>query len=253
VTTSALAADGRWQALGTGAGQVLLAELSGSRMHRLEVAGGAGVTALAFSADGNRLLTGSGRGALELWDVRTGRRLVMLSGGGSAVTAVFLDGDGGKALEGRADGALGHWDVRERRLVLRLPVHRQTVTGVALLPPAPALRGVSVSRDGLARLWDLPGGAAGPALEGHGPPLQALAASEDGGLILTGDEAGVARLFGPEGRLRAQGRLPGAISAVAFAQGRALRLVAGPAFPVQVFREAPLPAPSRGRPASSPP
>lgn len=248
VTALALSADGRWQALGTGAGLVLLAEVSGLRRHRLELAGGASVTALAFSADGNRLLVGSARGGLEVWDVRSGRRLALLSGGGSAVTAVALDGDGGKALEGRQDGALGHWEVRERRLVLRLPVHRGAVTGVALLPPAPGLRGASASRDGVARLWELPGGTAGPLLKGHGSPVQALAVSEDGGLLLTGDDAGIARLFGPDGRLRDQERLPGPVTAVAFARGGELRLVAGPGFAARVYRERRSPVRPRGGP-----
>ncbi|MDX9999993.1 MAG: serine/threonine-protein kinase [Polyangia bacterium] len=278
VTSAALTADGRWQALGTAAGKVLLEAIPGPRMHRLEVGGGGGggglsgdsravpgkgdpqgraagegsqVTALGFSADGNRLLVGTQRGSLELWDVRSGRRLALLSSGGRAVTAVCLDGDGGKALEGRADGALGYWDLGERRLVLRLPVHRQEVTGVALLPPSPELRAVSASRDGLARFWLLPAGSPGPALGTAGAPVEALAASEDGGLVMTGDAQGAIRLFGSSGRQLAEGAFGRQVTAVAFSKGGAFRLVAGPDIGVRVYRERPAPAapmePERGK------
>jgi len=111
--------------------------------------GHAPVDAVAM-VDESRFVTTSDDGSASIWDVQSGRRR-RLPGDGSRIRA--LAASSGWALTGSGRGVIQVWDMQTT--TLRPPPARLfgPVVALAILPDGE--RGVSLSTDGLVRVWRL--------------------------------------------------------------------------------------------------
>ena len=160
------------------------------------------VSAVAFSPDGRTLATAENNGGgdnvgptIRLWDVRTLKPRARLNGHAGGVFALAFSPDGQLLASGADDRTVRLWaaDTGQDRGVLS--GHAQRVTGVAFTADS---RWVVSAADGAARVWlARPAGPDdGTAVEPRtARPVTASALSADGKLLVTGDEAGVTRVW----------------------------------------------------------
>lgn len=171
---------------------------------------GGPVLSLAMAPDALTAFSGGQDKTIRVWNLNEGKLLRTLIGP-VPVTAVAVLPDGKSLLSGGGDGAI-RWldaaDGRERRL---LRGHTAAVLELAILPATPdALRVVSASEDGSARIWtvardDAAATGAKPenkplespplVLGGHKGPVRGLSVTPDGQTIVTGGDDGTVRFW----------------------------------------------------------
>lgn len=101
---------------------------------------------------GELLAAGYSDGTVRVWDYRSGEVLVTFKGHKSAVTCVEFDASGTRLVSGSRDSNIIVWDLVTEVGLWRLRSHRDQVTGIKFLSDKYLL---SVSKDGLIKLWDL--------------------------------------------------------------------------------------------------
>jgi WD40 repeat protein len=112
-----------------------------------------------FSPDGTYLVTVSPTGTW-IWDVR---RDPVLAGGLSEDAAVLKAtfSPDGRLATGSAEGRVRLWDVRTREEVGVPIAHQGAVSSIVFTPDGERL--LTLTADGHARIWDVPGGTAADA------------------------------------------------------------------------------------------
>ena len=164
------------------------------------------VQSVAFAPDGQRALSGSYDNTLILWDVARGVALEQFHGLTGREPSVFFTSGGWRIPPGHADAV--NWGYADR------------IKSVAFLPDGS--RALSGSETGIVRLWELDasrrlrqfsGHTGGLGRQqplaplapreirrflGHTGPAQAVAASPDGKLALSGSFDGTVRLWDME-------------------------------------------------------
>ena len=195
------------------------------------------VTGLAVTADGKFLVTAGDDKTVRVWEVSTGKSLRSFQGHMTKTTAVAVRGDGRQVASASDDGAVRVWDLNTtddhkamtdakeslwavaispdgKRLAaagadkkIRI-YHPETgklettldagaaMTALAFLPDSNRL--VAGGGDKVAKVWDVPGNKILKELPGHALAVLAVAASDDGKLVVTGSADATVRGFDPE-------------------------------------------------------
>ncbi|KFM25984.1 Angio-associated migratory cell protein [Auxenochlorella protothecoides] len=163
------------------------------------------VAAGAFTPDGRAVVTAGGEGdaSLRVWDPRSGACTASVSGHpfhAAGVTCLALSPDGASALTGSEDGAAKVVSLGTGRVGATLvtdparPGHEDQ--GERAGVEAPLV--FTACMDGAVRAWDARSGRCNACFRGHEAPVQDLAVSPDGKLVLAGAEDGAARVFSLE-------------------------------------------------------
>lgn len=152
------------------------------------VSQGSTTTAISFSPDGRSIATTCMDRIVRLWDAGTGTLLKQLQLAEKErrveLRAVSYSPDNRWLAVGDAEGSIYIWamgnsdESADPMLVSSIAGHTQIVTELAFAPDGNTL--ASVSRDGHARLWDVPSGHLRLTLPGEHGPLRRLAWSADG-------------------------------------------------------------------------
>lgn len=153
------------------------------------------VTAVAFSPDGVLLATGDRAGGVFVWEALTGREFHALPAGVGPVTSLSWRADSMLVAVGGDEGRVETYEMQRGRRVRRFGKHG----GVLDLQLLASGDGVSVGRDGRARLWQENGREHRnfPAVRG---PATAVCATHDGAFVVVGDFGGNVRAFPADGK-----------------------------------------------------
>jgi len=190
------------------------------------------VAAVAFSPDGRTLAAaeeyGGGNPVVKLWDYRAGTSSAEFAVGGIG-TAIAFSLDGARLVTGGYDAYVEVHEVATGK-VTRLSPRAEKATAVAFGPTTVASGGT----DGV-RLRDASTGADGPALDGGGQPVSALAFSPDGALLAAGGRDGVRLWDARTGAVVTTLGGQGAVASVAFSADGALLAAGGDDAKVRVW------------------
>ncbi|RCK63383.1 U3 small nucleolar RNA-associated protein 12 [Candida viswanathii] len=125
------------------------------------------VSFLAYHAQTNIVAAGYADGGIKVWDVASGSVIISFEGHKSAVSQLMFDRSGTRLVSGSNDTSIIVWDLVGEVGLFKLKGHKGPITGVEFLSEAHTDEGeeedldkmddylVSVSRDGLIKLWEL--------------------------------------------------------------------------------------------------
>jgi WD40 repeat protein len=140
------------------------------------------ITCVAMSRDGGRVVTGSAD-KLRVWSVDDGRELQVLEGHAGRIRDVHMSSNGRRAVSTASDGTVRIWTLGATEIEHHVRGHVTGVDAVAIRGG----RGISISRDGELRAWDVASGVttlrtgtSTRASEYVGPHIVAAALSSDG-------------------------------------------------------------------------
>lgn len=167
----------------------------------------AGIACLALSSDGSSALTGSEDGTAKITALATGRVGTtlapeplkatnddedeeMVPGGIEAVA--WVGSLPGVAVTGGLDGRLIAWDTAAANARAVCP-HPDGITRISVHPTNPIV--LTACLDGCVRAWDVRTGACQFVFRGFTAPVQDLALSPSGDMVVAGAEDGTARVF----------------------------------------------------------
>jgi WD40 repeat protein len=190
--------QGRWVAVGTLDGEVMLYDLRSGQRYQLQVSLDPApigmVGSLAFSPDGMTLLASSSDTAIVRWELGTFQHRFLRSPDTSigefngllsnVVPLVFLP-DGVTVLSGEVDGSISTWDTRRPDQPRTYRGHNRAVTSLVLDPTGPVV--LSGTNSGVIAVRDPTGrDPLTPPLKGPIRYLKSVAVSPDGRLVAAG-------------------------------------------------------------------
>ncbi len=157
----------------------------------------AGVNAVAFLpplSEGlrPRLVTVSDDGTARIWDGATGTQLHVLTGHTKKVVAVAVSPDGTQIATASWDRTVRLWNAETGATVSVLEGHTNSVNDLVFTPDGSRI--VSAGYDGDIRAWPLDGGEAYRFAQ-VGFPINALAISGDGKILVTGSADKTVRVW----------------------------------------------------------
>jgi serine/threonine protein kinase len=140
------------------------------------------ITGVSFTADSARALSCSTDGTIRLWNVKTGAEVHCFSGHKGGVTAVAPSPAGLHFASGGDDRTVRTWGVVSGEELTNSAGHTSGVRGVAFLPG-----GLILSADDTTlRVWELATGREVFHTRNDVQKILCVAASPDGGQVLTG-------------------------------------------------------------------
>jgi WD40 repeat protein len=269
VNSVAFSPDGKTALSGSDDASLILWDVASGEMLRRFEGHTEGVTRVAFSPDGETALSGSYDNSLILWDVASGEAIRRFEGNTERISGLAFHPDGRTALSTSWDFTLRQWDLEtgqelrqqwfpagpndlelspDGRLAIfngiqevrlwdidnwresgRLLGHTNGEVWAITVSPDGQLA-LSGADEGELRLWNLGEQGELRRFLTDGTPLDAVAVSHDGRLLLAGDYPGNALVYDVETGELIQ-RLPGDISvtpnAVAFSPDDRFALVGG--------------------------
>ncbi|AOA62930.1 Small subunit (SSU) processome component [Komagataella phaffii CBS 7435] len=120
------------------------------------------VVRLEYHHNNNIVAAGYSDGSIKIWDLTSGTVVMSLQGHRSAVTILVFDRSGTRLVSGSRDSTMIVWDLVGETGLFKLKGHKNEITGLLLLDGTEAKDDeemedwlVSVSKDGLIKLWDL--------------------------------------------------------------------------------------------------
>ena len=165
-----LSPDGRWVAIGSGAGEL---ELWDSGEQRLILQGHSGpVVSATFSSDGQTLISTSEDKTAILWRVEDGTLLHELADHRGVVLAAAFHPGGARVATAGKDKTAKIWDLETGKLLLTLSGHTSDVTDLALSPDGTWL--LTASRDKTAKVWLAADGTLMATLNDHREVVRAV-------------------------------------------------------------------------------
>jgi WD40 repeat protein len=182
VQAVAFSLDGRWLAVGGGAGVLLFDREDDWTMLRLTPAHSGNVTALAFSADGKHLASGGQDSFIKLWEIGTNAAPVARKTfhiGAFYVSSLSFSRDGRTLLSnGGEKFTYRLWDVEAGREVPQPARGFSRVNAASFSPDGRKL--VHDAGMGKAKLWDLAAGREPRTLAFSGPIWRYLSFDTEG-------------------------------------------------------------------------
>lgn len=121
------------------------------------------VTFLTYHETTNVIAAGYNDGSIKVWDIPSASVLVSLQGHKSAITILKFDRSGTRLASGSADSSIIMWDLVGEEGLFKLKGHKGQITGLSFLSENSKSENlddiddyiVSVSKDGLIKLWEL--------------------------------------------------------------------------------------------------
>ncbi|KAF7584097.1 WD domain, G-beta repeat family protein [Clavispora lusitaniae] len=119
------------------------------------------VIVLAYHEQTNILAAGHNDGTIKIWDLTSGSVMVTFSGHKSAISVLKFDRNGTRVVSGSADSTVIMWDLVGEEGLFKLKGHKSQITGMHLLSQMERTDDeledylVTVSKDGLIKLWEL--------------------------------------------------------------------------------------------------
>ncbi|HEY3998567.1 MAG TPA: protein kinase [Candidatus Xenobia bacterium] len=168
-------------ARGTLLGNWLLQAVEGAHAGR--------VTGIQCVPSGQRAVSVGEDGLVKVWDLGRVAAVETWQTHAGPLLSLAMDRFGTRALLVTDSGVL-LWDLEQGGLLRHLVGHRGPIGGVAI--DAQGRRGVTTSKDGTARVWDLDSGETLHSIEGQG---EAVALRPDGGALAWGSPGGTCRVF----------------------------------------------------------
>ena len=163
----------------------------------------------AAICDQGLVALGTAGGPIVLFDGGSREKLGILVGHSGAVQAVRFALDGRALLSCGADATIRLWDLAGGRETRQMHGHRGAVNDVAFLPGD---RAISGGADGTLRTWDLSTGKPIQTIAQQSAPVNCLAASSDGRLVLSGGADGAGAVWAIAGRSRVWHRAGSAVA-----------------------------------------
>jgi len=174
------------------------------------------VSMAAFSPDGQQVVTASNDYTAQIWSADGERQAVLAGHGTGAINSLGVAGvlsavfspDGKRVVTASQDGTARVWEVSSGRVAqvwgssnwrmfAELSGHAGFVSSAAFTPDGE--RVVTVSQDGMARVWDVKESPLQnrllATLVGHGKEVLSLAFSPDGQQVVTASNDGTARIW----------------------------------------------------------
>jgi len=141
------------------------------------------ITCVAMSRDGSRAVTGSADKTLRVWNLEDGGELQVLEGHTGPIRDVRMSSNGHCVVSTASDGTVRIWTLGAKEGEHRMGGHATGVDAVAICGG----RGISVSRDGELRAWEVASGVmtlstrtSTRATEHVGPHIVGAALASDG-------------------------------------------------------------------------
>lgn len=119
------------------------------------------VVMLAYHEQTDILAAGHNDGSIKVWDLASGLVVATFAGHRSAITALQFDRNGTRVVSGSADASVIMWDLVAEEGLFKLKGHKSHITGIFLVSEEAVADDaiedylVTVSKDGLVKLWDL--------------------------------------------------------------------------------------------------
>lgn len=109
-------------------------------------------TYMQYYNDTNLLAVGYADGVIKVWDLISKTVLLSFNGHRSAITQLLFDSTGTRLISGSRDSNIIVWDLVSEIGLYKLRSHKDSITGL-WLPDENWL--ISISKDGLIKIWDL--------------------------------------------------------------------------------------------------
>jgi WD40 repeat protein/serine/threonine protein kinase/tetratricopeptide (TPR) repeat protein len=173
----AISADGRWLAVATDEGRVIILDAAAPEQRHDLRGHTARVTSLAFAPNDQRLATASADGTVKVWDAGDRQQALTLAGRAVNSAAPSFDAAGLRLIGATPEGAVSFWDLTHGAEQQRLSVDARLYASLtAASTDGTRLAGVSLKEAGV---WDTVSGREVLALP-RPDKVAALVLSPDG-------------------------------------------------------------------------
>lgn len=174
-------------------GIIYLWDLVGQKLRHRFRGHEAKVVSLDFTSDGTRLASASWDGTVRVWDLSTRKALQEIHVHKETVHAALLSADGETVYSGGFDGKIRSWDVHSGELIKILHNHGWPINIMRWVPHQQQIIFGSTSGD--IKLLDVTTSEISKILIPHSKPVLGLAVSNKHGLVATGGNDGVIRVW----------------------------------------------------------
>ena len=221
-----LAFDGQVLAVASADGSVVVRRLDGGRRATFRLPS----RATALAVQGDRLVAASGA-VVRVFDLDRASPVAVWRPERATILGVTIAPGGSKLLTLAADSGIRLRELPSGELTNVMLGHRDFAKAAAFVPDG--TRFVSIGGDGGALVWETDTARLLARLAGHTAELLTVATSRDGLIAVTGDDAGVVRIWNATGdpEMSLLRRLESPPLAVRWAGGRAVVVPKGSADP----------------------
>lgn len=151
------------------------------------------VTVLAYHPESNIVASGYSDGSIKVWDLASASVIMTFQGHKSGVSILKFDRTGARLVSGSFDSSIIMWDLVGEEGLFKLKGHKGQITGTELLSLhnnedlSDSMEDylMSVSKDGLIKLWDLKSQQCVETHVAHSSECWSLGTDTERGLVFT--------------------------------------------------------------------
>jgi WD40 repeat protein/ribosomal protein S27E len=178
--------SGSYRAVARLDGAIEVKNLGLAAQPRIFAGKGSAACALAFQPRQLYLVSGGEEGSVTFWDIVSGEPVHQLDAHAGAVLGLAFDPEGRLMATAGADGIVRIWDAEHRTMLHALHGHDgKAATAVAFAAFRGMPRLYSAGADRLVHVWDPRTGERLASLDRHQHRVVSLAASPDGGQVVS--------------------------------------------------------------------
>ncbi|MCH7729865.1 MAG: hypothetical protein IH991_25855, partial [Planctomycetes bacterium] len=183
----------------------------------------AAVLSVGFNPDGSRLTTGSADNMIRIWDIATGKELERLAGHSKPVHAVCFSPDGRTIVSGSEDKTARRWTTSVLRFT---QAHPHAIRSLKFSADGAQL--FSIGKQNAVSRWSTAGLKPIGKFEGATAPLNSLAISRKGTIVVAGGDDQHVRVWNADdGKLLAAIKTPSPITSLILDNAGAKVITAG--------------------------